>query len=393
MKPIVIVGGSQSHVSFIEAAKNLGYKTIVFDRDKNCQGARISDSFYKISTHDVGGIISKCCQLNEEEKLASIMTYSSSTQSLFAVASVCEKLGLSSFSSKSVELSANKKLMKVCFSDNGICTPEWIETDDLKEAIDFVNQANEQFIIKPSSGSQGSKGVFLIDQEPDISKYLDISKKSSHNSKVILEKYYIGREFSVDGIVVGNEPVILSVSEKFNLGPELNFTMCGFSMEKIATEDGERQKEITQVIDNAIKAVKAMAISDSFFSADIILTSHDPVVLECGVLLDCKIDRLLYHAGINVYDLFIKLLTRQELEFKKIRPVENLNLSFLFAPNAGRLNINNEELNKYDGIIEWEKPNGSQVKLPGSIADTLGWIITKDKTHFDYKKNSVFKIE
>ena len=72
---------------------------------------------------------------------------------------------------------------------------------------------------------------------------------------------------------------------------------------------------------------------------------------------------------------------------------ENLYLSFLFAPNEGELNINSEEANKYDGIIEWEKPNGSFVKSPNSIADALGWIITKDKIHFDYKQNLIFNIE
>ena len=70
MKSIVIVGGSLSHVPFIVAAKNLGYKTIVFDRDKNCQGAKVSDGFYKLSTHDVEKIISKCCEINEREKIA-----------------------------------------------------------------------------------------------------------------------------------------------------------------------------------------------------------------------------------------------------------------------------------------------------------------------------------
>ena len=123
------------------------------------------------------------------------------------------------------------------------------------------------------------------------------------------------------------------------------------------------------------------------------LTGHGLMILECGVLLDCKIDRMLYYAGIDVYDLIIKILTGQGIHSDKNHKVENLFLSFLFAPNEGQLNINSEEANKYDGIIEWEKPNGSFVKPPNSIADALGWIITKDKIHFDYKQNLIFNIE
>ncbi|MBC8179806.1 ATP-grasp domain-containing protein [candidate division KSB1 bacterium] len=276
---------------------------------------------------------------------------------------------------------------------NNIPTPEWIETNSLNDAVDFANKTNEKLIIKPASGSQGSKGVFLIDEESDISKCFDVAKENSHDSKVILEKYYIGREFSVDGIVVGEKPVILSVSEKFNLGPEHNFTMSGFSMVKIEDADEELQKKLMSINEIGKQAAVAMGISNSFFSVDIVLTENGLMVLECGVLLDCKIDRLLYHAGIDVYDLFIKLVTRQKLEVENIRPVENWSLSFLFAPNEGRLNINSEESNKYDGIIEWEKSNGSHVKPPDSIADTLGWIITKDKMRFDYKQKSLFIIE
>ena len=51
----------------------------------------------------VDKIISKCCELNEREKIAGLMTYSSLTQPLNAVAKTCEKLGLPSFPSKTYD--------------------------------------------------------------------------------------------------------------------------------------------------------------------------------------------------------------------------------------------------------------------------------------------------
>lgn len=388
----MIVGGSESHVPFIEAAKNLGYKTVVFDGDKNCIGAKISDSFCKISTHDVDKIISKCCELNEKNKIAGIMTYSSSTDPLMAVSKICEKLNLPSFSSESVRLAIDKVLMKECFSNNGIPTPEWILTDNQTEAIIFTKGTSERLIIKPSTGSQGSKGVNLINRDSDISKLFDIAKENSHDSKVILEKYYTGREFSVDGIVVGDKPVILAVSEKFNLGSEYNFTMSGFSLAKIEDTDEKLQKKIMSIKEVGKQAAIAMGISNSFFSADIVLTKNGLMVLECGVLLDCKIDRLLYHSGIDVYDLFIKLVTKQNEKITNINPVENWSLSFLFAPNEGRLNIDNDESNKYSGIVEWEKSNECYVKPPNSISDTLGWTISKNDNESNNYQNALFEI-
>ena len=375
MNNIIIVGGSQSHIPFIESANNLGYNTIVFDMDENCEGAKISDSFYKISTHDINQIISECSKINDEKKIKGVMTYSSSTEPLFAVARTCEKIGLPSFSSKAAELATNKELMKECFVGSGISTPEWIVTDSMNIAVDFTYEANERFIIKPSSGTQGSMGVLLIDQESDISKNFEIARKISHDSKVILEKYYSGREFSVDGIVVGDLPVVLSVSEKFNLGNDLNFTMCGFSTGKIANDDEELLKVITSIKAVGIQAAAAMEISNSFFSVDILVSDERLLVLECGILLDCKIDRMLNAIGIDVYDLFVNMIAGRDIVVKEPVYAKGYGLSFLFADQKGRMSLNkNTKLNN-NITVEWEKQQYDLVSPPKSIADTLGWII------------------
>jgi len=372
---LIVVGGSQSHVPFIEAAQNLGYQTVVFDRDQNSKGAEISDRFCKISTHDIDQIISKCCEINDEMKLVGVMTYSSSTEPLFAVARTCEILGLPSFSSGAVELATNKKLMKKCFTDSSIATPDWIVTDKINEAIDYIKSLNGQVIIKPSYGSQGSKGVLLFDQEFDISKQFYIAKENSNDSNVILEEYYTGREFSVDGIVVGDKPVILSVSEKFNLGPEFNFTMCGFSMGIIANDDRELQGKLASIKAAGKQAAIALGISNSFFSVDILLTNDEPLILECGILLDCKIDRLLRAAGINVYELFIYMIAGRNIVVKEPEHTKGYGLSFMFADQEGRLSLNTDNQLIDSLSVEWERKQGDPVSPPESIADTLGWII------------------
>jgi len=376
---VIIIGGSQSHMPFIEAAKNLGFNTIVFDRDKNCQGAKSSDIFYEISTHYIDQIVSKCCEINNLNNLKGVMTYSSFTDPLLAVAKICEKLNLPSFSSESVRIATDKVLMKECFTNNGIPTPEWIVTDNQTEAINFIKETSERLIIKPSRGSQGSKGVNLIDQDSDSSKQFKIAKENSHDSKVILEKYYTGREFSVDGIVAGDKPIVLAVSEKFNLGPEFNFTMCGFSMGKIANEDLELQKAITLIKETAIKSVKAINISNSFFSVDIMLSGYDAIVLECGVLLDCKIDRLLKFAGIDVYKEFINMVCGECINIAHQEYDNGFSLIFKYANQDGVL-IDIEEFDIPSGTkIEWERINGDKVFKPKSVSDAICWVMTQSE--------------
>tara|TARA_B100000945_G_scaffold319145_1_gene325716 strand:+ start:2669 stop:3859 length:1191 start_codon:yes stop_codon:yes gene_type:complete len=391
-KTIIIIGGSQSHVPFITSANNLGYNTVVFDIDDDCKGAKVADIFYKISTHDFDNILLKCLELNEKSKISAVITCSSSTLPLIIVSKICHKLDLLSYSLESVKLSTNKLLMKNYFVNKGISTPEWIVTDNEYDAINFIKKIEDKLIIKPSSGSQGSKGVNLINIDSDISKIIKNSKEHSSDSQVLIERYYMGQEYSVDGIVIGKKPIILSISKKYNLGPKYNFTMCGFYMEKILNNK-ILNNDYSSIIENSTKAVKAMNISNSFFSVDIILTKKGPFVLECGVLLDCKIDRLLYHSGIDIYSLFINTITGNKINYDNVFNNKDLYLNFLFSPKQGQLNINKNEVKNFDGIIEWESADGSLVKPPNSISDTIGWIITKRKLNIEYENNLYFSIK
>ena len=53
------------------------------------------------------------------------------------------------------------------------------------------------------------------------------------------------------------------------------------------------------------------------------------------------------------------------------------------------------ELRPTTGESAWLSMSSRDVVAapPNSIADALGWIITKDKIHFDYKQNLIFNIE
>ena len=391
---VIIIGGSQSHVPFIEAAQNLGFQAVVFDKDQDCKGAKISDIFYEISTHDIDQIVTKCFEINKSLNLKGAMTFSAFTEPLIAVANTCEKLGLPSFSLNSVELATDKTLMKECFVRSGILTPEWIVVNNLQEAIDYFKQSDGgPLIMKPSVGGKGSKGVALVKKISDILHQYKDSSLNSDNSHVILERYYQGQEFSVDGIVVDQKPIVLSVSEKYNLGPEFNFTMSGFSIGKVADEDKFLLSNIDSIKEISIQSVNAMNVTNSFFSVDVLLTKTGPMVLECGVLLDCKIDRLFKFAGVDVYEMFLKIITGIQTHIDKPEYDSGYDLTFMYADKKGYIQINTDNLDKIDGKIEWERENDDFVKSPTSVSDTVGWLMTKGKDSIDAKARSKINLQ
>lgn len=382
-KNIVIVGGSQSHVPFILAARRLGYKTIVFDQNPAAPGAALATKFFAISTHDIEKIYNKCLLLNVGLKIEGIVTYSSYTEPLRAVSKICEKLGLPSCSVKTVEYATNKLRMKERFRDFGVSTPKWLVAKKVDEAIAFFEEYGSPVIMKPCSGAQGSLGISLIKSKKKIYDMFQAVSTISQNNSVILERFYNGREFSVDGIIDSKKPVILSTSEKYNLGPKYNFTMSGFSMGKISEKDWKLRKEVSLINEVALNAVKALDIKNSFFSVDVLITNAGVIVLECGILLDAKIDRLLNFAGIDIYTLILKIATGQEIKIQEPYYCKGYGLSFMFASEEGYLQRKICDKNYDDALIEWEVSDGNQIHPPKSIADTVGWVITTSKDRED----------
>ena len=378
-----VVGGSQSHVPFIQAAKDLGYRTVIFDRNPSAPGAAIADTFYPISTHDVEGIVTQCCRLHKKQPLAGIVTYSAYTMPLRAVARVAETLGLRAFSLKTVESVTNKVLMKRALSEAQVPMPQWVKTNDCTDATAFLANCQSPIVIKPSVGTMGSIGVSMVTEEHAIHTAFEAAAQASQDGSVIVERFHKGREFSVGGIADATKATVLAVAEKFSLGPTQHFTISGFAMGRISEDDEQWRGNADSIAQIALGAVRALNIRNSFFTVDLLLANEGPLVLEVGILLDAKIDRLLSFSGINVYDMICRVAAGQDIEYEKRKDDRGYALKFMFANRHGRRKANRRpELRapvarwrRYQ--VEWERMDGDLVQSPRSIADTLGWVVVE----------------
>lgn len=377
MACFVVIGGSASQVPFVEAALGLGLDVVVFDRDRGSPCASLASGFFNLSTHDLAGIEKACDSLKEKAGLAGIMTYSSDKEPLLIVARLAEKYGLLSFSVEAVESCLDKaavmRLWKGSVPVPGSCAFNDVELALKMTDLDSLNS----HIVKPSAGTQGSLGVSLVNSGAELKGAFAAAKKLSADGAVIVEDYCEGRQFSVDGIVVKGEPRVFAVSEKFTSGKDGGFVIKGFAAGRAAEDDPGFTGNISSIEGVSIKAARALKIDNSFFSVDLILTTHGPVVIECGVLLDAKIDRLLSFAGIDIYGLFCGVVTgRGAAGFERLTG-GGAALVFFFAERTGRLDRGDDVRSGEDYLVEWERRDGDSVRPPESIADTLGWVIAK----------------
>lgn len=373
---LAIVGGSISHIPFIKAAKKLGYRTVVFDQNPEAPGGKIADQFFSISTHDLDGLRKVCIT----QPLTGIVTYSAYEGALRAVAMIAEELGLPSFSDQAVSLCNDKFKMKAAFKRAEIPTPDWCVTSSPAEGEAFVKD-HAPMILKPARGSRGSLGVTVVNDTMKLVEDFESVKAYSHDGNVVIEELLDGKEYSVDGVIYDQDVHVFSVSEKFNLGQERNFIMSGFALGKSPDQNDKLQSSL--IAEPVINALKALGINNTFFGSDVLVADGGPVLLEIGLLMDAKMDRLLCFTGMDVYSIRCQMAVGKDIQ--DIRRDFNFGyaLDFLFADKSGMLAIPNDlpitKAGDREWTIEWERKIGDHVQPPSSIADVVGWVLVRDK--------------
>lgn len=183
---ILLLGGSPQQLVAIQAAKELGYYTIVCDYLPDNPGQYIADRFYKVSTTDIEAVY----QVAVSEGVAGILAYASDPAALPA-AVVAERLGLPTNPSHSVEILGVKHSWRKFLQDNGFPCPKTCSflASETKEAI-LQKAADLAFpvVVKPTDSS-GSKGISIINTWDDLDPAVALAEKFSRNKVLLIEEY------------------------------------------------------------------------------------------------------------------------------------------------------------------------------------------------------------
>lgn len=183
VKKILLLGGSAQQVIAIEAAKHLGYYTILCDYLPDNPGQYEADQFYLISTTDKDAVL----EIAQKEKIEGVLAYASDPAAPTA-AYVAEKLELPGNPLKSVEILCNKDRFRKFLLKNGFSVPN---AKGYSLAIDAVKEKNGfeyPIIIKPVDSS-GSKGATVLYTEDGLSEALNFAFSFSRSHRIIIEHY------------------------------------------------------------------------------------------------------------------------------------------------------------------------------------------------------------
>lgn len=188
---ILMLGGSAQQVPAIQAAKDLGYYTVLIDYLPDNPGQYVADKWYQESTTDVETVY----RIALDEKVSGILPYASDPAALPA-AIVAERLGLPTNPAKSVEILGVKHKFRKFLQENGFPCPRnysFSPDEDSEIIIKNIESLSFPIVIKPTDSS-GSKGVTFLKNKDNLKDAINYASTFSRN-KVLIAEEFIERGF------------------------------------------------------------------------------------------------------------------------------------------------------------------------------------------------------
>ncbi|MHC4278514.1 MAG: ATP-grasp domain-containing protein [Planctomycetota bacterium] len=288
---VLIVGGSILQWPAVRAARELGYKVMLSDRNPACYCADRVERFERLSTFDVDGHIELALHWrNNLAELSAVFT--AGADPIVTVARAAEAAGCHGVPIEVAEKCANKFKTRVHLWDNGVPQPHFWYVRDMVDVWDIVAENGDiaAFMIK-ATGSSGSRGHTYGSQEDwysdqFIESALDKAKIWSRGyERAIMEEWLDGTVLSVETLWYNGVMIPLNAVERpFDGVIELGH------YNPLVT-DAETYAAIWDVMEQAGHAVgMGETQGGHIFKGDLIITDEGPKVLELTTRLSGGFD-------------------------------------------------------------------------------------------------------
>jgi len=195
IKYIIILGAGKNQLPFILESKKLGFKTIVFDRDKTKIGYNKADLFYDISIYNYQEILRVLEILNLSYH--AIIARVTSSQGLLTGYEIAHKYNLTFASKLLINLGTNKTILAKFCQDHNIPAPK---TKLIKNQNDISNvhiSEKSTYILKPSMTIIGKKNIQKFNTKKELSNNFELTQSISANDEVLVQEYINGIDTTV----------------------------------------------------------------------------------------------------------------------------------------------------------------------------------------------------
>lgn len=315
MKNLVVVktgypltGRTQAYRTFFK----YGWKVSIVDAPLN-QGASIAD-------------VPIVCDLNDSDQVAeqvqqrigepdAILTFNDS--GLVLAAQLAARFRLPHITVENATCVVNKELQRQRVMGAGIPVPDWQRVDDVQSALDFLS-LHGTVVIKPADRS-ASAGVNRVDNERELMFAIEEAKKESHSGTILIEKFIVGSEFSVETVAFEGAQHVVAVTRK-QVGPPPGFVELGHSLP--ADLDSEVRAGVEDV---ALRTATTLGLNVGCSHIEVIVSDDGPVLVEANARAagDRIYDLVRLALGIDMYELLLRSASGESLSHRDVAPRTN----------------------------------------------------------------------
>lgn len=268
-KKIAIIGGSYLQLPAVLKGKELGYEVHCFAWKDGAVCEEYADFFYPISIKEKEEIL-KVCQRVGIDGITTI----SSDLAVLTVNYVASVMGLIGNPDEYSEMTTNKYLMRNCFSEHKIPSPQY--TVVTGNGAYSIRNFSFPLIVKPTDRS-GSRGVEKILDPLQLDGAIVRAQKESFLDEAIIEEFVTGREISVEGISYEGHHYILQITDKVTTGAPYFVELAHHQPSALSQDIQDRVKTIVH------KALDALHIRYGASHSELKITEDGDIrVIEIG---------------------------------------------------------------------------------------------------------------
>ena len=276
---ILILGAGLMQKPAILSAKEAGFTVNVIDADDKAVAIPYADTFRKIDLKDKEGILAYAKELKASEGgLAAVFT--AGTDFSASVSYVCDALGLPAHNYQSAVNASVKTVMRQCFKDAGVPSPEFcrVGKEDIKgdgqELLSKIQQTMDfPLVIKPVD-NMGARGCRMVRNEVEFLPALKVAVECSRTGYAIVEEYMEGPEYSIDALVQNGAFTVTGFAVR-HIKYEPYFIEVGHTMPAVL-----EQKIHDELISVFALGAKALGLTTGAAKADIKYTKKGPMIGE-----------------------------------------------------------------------------------------------------------------
>ncbi|MDR2767623.1 MAG: ATP-grasp domain-containing protein, partial [Treponema sp.] len=272
VKRILILGAGIMQGPLIRCAKSMGLEAAVVDGDPRAPMAELATWFFPIDLKDKEKIASLAEGLAKKGGLSGVVT--AGTDFSLSVAHVAEKLGLPGVSAETALKASDKEKMRECFRAASLPSPDFVVLAEAPQKLRF----GFPVVVKPAD-NMGARGCRRADTEAELKAAFKDALEFSRSSRVIVEEYMEGPEFSLDAIVYQGEITICGFADRHIFFPPY-FIEMGHTL-----PSNLEQSQKDAITDVFIRGIRALGIQNGAAKGDIKLTLKGPMIGEIAARL------------------------------------------------------------------------------------------------------------